>query len=345
MNSVLKEILISVLYWILVSFFITTVRFVGIDFFIEMPLEMTAPGIYIISMPGGVLLGLLWAFLEIADKKFITKKTKSFGIFILSRTLIYTTLFIIIAFVASWFGSGSLELAKSYTTSTFTLVNFLLFSVAAFLFIFFKQMNRKFGPGILFRYITGKYFSPKEENRIFMFLDLKSSTSIAEKLSHILYSKFIQECFSELTEPVINYKGQIYQYVGDEAVITWAKTEGLKNSNCIMFYYDYINRLKKKKENFLQTYKVFPEFKAGLSMGLVTVAEVGEIKTEIAYHGDVLNTAARIQGFCNKFNKQLLASEAMVNALDENRNFDINPISEVELRGKAGLSKIYSIEK
>jgi len=29
------------------------------------------------------------------------------------------------------------------------------------------------------------------------------------------------------------------------------------------------------------------------------VAEVGEIKTEIAYHGDTINTAARIQEQCN----------------------------------------------
>lgn len=51
---------------------------------------------------------------------------------------------------------------------------------------------------------------------------------------------------------------------------------------------------------------MFPEFKAGLSLGLVTVAEVGELKTEFAYHGDVLNTAARIEGYCIEFNKPLL---------------------------------------
>ena len=124
--------------------------------------------IYITTIPGGVILGLIWGLIEIADNRIISKKTKSFGIFVLSRTLIYTILFIIIAFFASWLGSGSLELAKSYITSTFIMVNFVLFTITAFLFVFFKQMNRKFGPGILFQYITGKYFNPKEENRIFI---------------------------------------------------------------------------------------------------------------------------------------------------------------------------------
>ena len=79
-------------------------------------------------------------------------------------------------------------------------------------------------------------------------------------------------------------------------------------------------------------------------MGLVTTAEVGEIETEIAYHGDVLDTAARIQGFCNEFNKPLLASETFVQELGEHETIEINLIGEIQLRGKEVLSKIFSIE-
>jgi adenylate cyclase len=206
-------------------------------------------------------------------------------------------------------------------------------------------MNRKFGPGTLIKYLTGKYFNPIEENRIFMFLDLKSSTTFAEKLNHILYSRLIQDCFSELTVPVINYKAEIFQYVGDEAVITWGKDNGLNNANCVNFYFSFVNRLEDKKDYFLNTYGVFPEFKAGISLGFVTVAEVGELKTEIAYHGDVLNTASRIQGYCNKLNKQLLTSESLAYELEKYKHIEIQPAGEVELRGKEGKSKIYSIEQ
>ena len=47
---------------------------------------------------------------------------------------------------------------------------------------FVFQMNAKFGQGTLWKIITGKYRRPKEENRIFMFVDLNSSTTIAERL-------------------------------------------------------------------------------------------------------------------------------------------------------------------
>jgi adenylate cyclase len=103
--------------------------------------------------------------------------------------------------------------------------------------------------------------------------------------------------------------------------------------------------LEDKKDYFLNTYGVFPEFKAGISLGFVTVAEVGELKTEIAYHGDVLNTASRIQGYCNKLNKQLLTSESLAYELEKYKHIEIQPAGEVELRGKEGKSKIYSIEQ
>ena len=48
----------------------------------------------------------------------------------------------------------------------------------------------------------------------------------------------------------------------------------------------------KKGYVLMSNYGVVPEFKAGLNLGLVTVAEVGEIKKELAYGfeflGDVI---------------------------------------------------------
>ena len=345
MKSLLKKLTISITYWTFVVMVGVTVRFVGIGFILDIPSGVPLGQLYLASIPGGLLGGLMWGVIEIVDDKYISKKRKSFGYIVLSRTTIYIIIFLIVTFFAAWSGSGSFDFAKRYSVSAISFANFITFSIASFLFHFFKQMNRKFGPGVLLKYLRGKYFNPQEEERIFMFLDLKGSTSIAEKLSHTLYSRLIQDCFSELTEPVISNKGQIYQYAGDEAVITWPKADGVNNCNCINLFYDFINRLENSKEYFLNIYGVFPEFKAGLSSGLVTVAEVGELKTEIAFHGDVLNTASRIQGFCNTYDEKLLLSEPLASEFGEARQFDIQSIGEVELRGKQGSSIIYSCKK
>ena len=45
---------------------------------------------------------------------------------------------------------------------------------------FINQMNSKFGPGVLIPILLGKYLKPHKEERIFMFLDLANSTTLAE---------------------------------------------------------------------------------------------------------------------------------------------------------------------
>ena len=195
MMSAIKTIVISMIYWTFAVLIVVTIRFVGLEFILETPVDISLQEIYFINIPGGLLAGLFWGLLEIADNKIKVKKRKSFGFVVLSKTMVYIIIFLIVTFFASWIGSGSLDMAKKFTLSEVLIGNFVFFIIASLLFHFFKQMNRKFGPGILKQYLTGKYFNPIEENRIFMFLDLKSSTSIAEKLSHVLYSKLIQDCF------------------------------------------------------------------------------------------------------------------------------------------------------
>ncbi|MGB5893065.1 MAG: adenylate/guanylate cyclase domain-containing protein, partial [Ignavibacteriaceae bacterium] len=136
----------------------------------------------------------------------------------------------------------------------------------------------------------------------------------------------------------------IYQYVGDEVVLSWDFDKGLKNNNCINIYYDYMNVIRGRSKYYKGKYGMIPEFKAGLSSGYATVAEVGELKKELAYHGDVLNTASRIQGICNKYNKSLLISEELENNLNLDSNYNKELIGSIELKGKLQPVNIYSVE-
>jgi adenylate cyclase len=183
------------------------------------------------------------------------------------------------------------------------------------------------------------------EDRAFMFLDLKSSTHLAETLEHVSYSRLVQDCYAELTTPLLDYKAQVYQYVGDEVVVSWRMNRFFNGSYCHEFFYAFQERLEAKREYFIQHYGVCPQFKAGVHCGKVTVAEVGEVKTEIAYHGDVLNTASRIQNLCNQYEKQLLISESLLIRLNDKDRARVTFVTEVELRGKETTTKVYTIER
>ena len=196
---------------------------------------------------------------------------------------------------------------------------------------------------MLINFLLGKYHRPKEDKRIFMFMDLKSSTAYAEKLGHIKYSQLLQDCFFDLTDIVLAYEAKIYQYVGDEVVLSWDLDEGINHENCLKTFFEYDHLLKNKGEYYKNKYGFIPEFKAGLNLGSVTVAEVGEIKKELAYHGDVLNTASRIQSKCNIFNKKLLISEQVKSSFQNIGSFSFEFLGDTPLKGKENPVNIYSV--
>ena len=205
-------------------------------------------------------------------------------------------------------------------------------------------MNNKFGPGILLPMLLGKYRKPRVEERVFMFMDLKSSTSYAEKLGHIQYSRMIQNCFRDVNKVLPNYFAEVYQYVGDEVVLTWQKEEGLNNRNCINFYFGFCEQLNKNKHEYEKEFGLLPKFKASAHVGEITVAEVGNFKREIAYHGDTINIAARIQSVCNLYKKDFLISEDLKNCFNSETSFESIFVDETILKGKTKSIKIYSVE-
>ncbi len=131
------------------------------------------------------------------------------------------------------------------------LVNFILSML--------RQINLLLGPGNLLKFMNGKFYHPHEEIVIFMFLDMKSSTTIAEQLGHIQYSKLVQNCFSDLAI-VTKFNAKIYQYVGDEAVLTWEQNEGLENHNCLRAFFKFEETLQKRAAYYQKKYGVVPEF-------------------------------------------------------------------------------------
>ncbi len=207
-----------------------------------------------------------------------------------------------------------------------------------------RQLNILLGKGKLLRLIRGDFYSPRVENRVFMFIDLKGSTKIAEQLGHLKYSRFLQDCFKDLGV-VAPFGAEIYQYVGDEVVLSWRITANTDYSKCLDAFWAYEDRLASRHDYYSKNYSVQPKFKAGLHLGEVTTAEVGDIKREIAHHGDTINVTARIQEKCNDLESSLLISEQFLDRIHINGKFSADFKAEEQLRGKKEFIKLYSLER
>jgi adenylate cyclase len=208
---------------------------------------------------------------------------------------------------------------------------------------FMLQVSDKFGPGVLWKFITGKYYHPRQEKRIFMFLDLKSSTTIAEKIGSQKFFELLKEIYNDITEPVLNSQGEIYQYVGDEVVITWPVERGLNENNCLACFFGIEETLKDKEDYYLRKFGTLPSFKAGLHIGEATVGEIGVIKKDIVFSGDVMNTTSRIQKQCNNYKVNILMSAELLAEMKLNDEYREIALGEILLRGKEETVMLYSI--
>lgn len=218
----------------------------------------------------------------------------------------------------------------------YTLVVYILLS-------FYTQINLLLGEGVLLKFILGKYRKPIGEHRIFMFLDLKSSTTIAERLGLEKYYSLLNDFFHEISEPVRTTNAEIYQYVGDEVVFTWKTKEGLDNSNCLKIFFKIQEKVYNNRKYYRDKYGDIPAFKAGLHVGEVISAQIGDIKREIVYNGDVLNTSSRIQEQCNKFKRELLISGILLDQLNIENEYLAEKIETVKLRGKENSLELFSL--
>lgn len=203
-------------------------------------------------------------------------------------------------------------------------------------------VNDKYGPGEFKKFLLGKYFHPKSEERIFMFLDLKGSTSIAEKLGEHQYFHFLRKVYSDMTPVLLETKAEVYQYVGDEIVVSWNLKNGIKDLNCIRCFQNIMQLLKDLGPSYIDQFKVMPEFKAGLHVGRAIMGEIGVIKRDIAYSGDVLNTTARIQSKCNELGTSILISGNLLNYMPEG-SLSFRSMGKVALKGKSQALSLYSL--
>jgi adenylate cyclase len=299
-----------------------------------------------------VFMSLLVAFLSACAEIFWLKKMvnrrMSIGLALLLGILVRTVLIIVVMlstrnFIEAFFRFiGSENNVQLQDQEMLPLMITLGFTIILCGLI--TEIDRKLGPGNLWKFLTGKFYKPHEEERIFMFVDMKDSTRHAEQMGHLQFSRMLRDCFQDFSV-VDNYEAEIYQYVGDEVVISWPREKALKQLNFLHAFYAFTEVLEERSAHYQKHYGVVPFFKAGVHIGPVIVSEVGDIKREISYHGDTINTAARIQGMCNNLKSQLLISENVYHLLPSYSAFILEDAGAPLLKGKEKEISLFRVQK
>ena len=221
----------------------------------------------------------------------------------------------------------------------------LLMAVAAFLLItFIMQLRRLVGEGVMWNMITGRYHRPRTERRIYMFLDIKDSTALAERLGDEKTHALISDVFFLADRLVSEYRGEVLSYNGDELVASWREGRGLKDGRCLTCYRDIVTALEARVDHYRETYGVMPEFWAGFHVGEVVVGECGDSKLSIVHIGDTPNTAARLEHHAKDMGRKCLASGALIERLQLPDTIKADPLGSIALKGHSHDTEIFAIE-
>jgi adenylate cyclase len=362
----LKRLLILTIAWVFAGIFFTIIEYLLVYPAAEIEnIQYLTPVVHISSYDfwrsitetilAAIIAALSIGAFEIFYFQDLFRK-KSFGYTVFIKSLLYSFAMVFLIIVGLFFDQGFSteksvfhpEVANAvatYLSGTGVWAFVLYWTAILILTQIFMQVRDSFGYGVLPNFILGRYNKPKEERRIFMFLDLKSSTTIAEKLGHIQYHNLLNDFFDDINDSIIFSKGEIYQYIGDEITVSWTMKNGIENANCLSCFFNIRDKIKSNSTRYTERFGLVPDFKAGLHCGKVTIGEVGVIKKEIVFTGDVLNTTARIEELCNTYGVKLLVSKKLLDLLHIENRYTKNVIAEITLRGKKTKNILYNLEK
>src|SRR5258705_6702107 len=132
------------------------------------------------------------------------------------------------------------------------------------------------GPRALRNFITGRYHAPVEENRFVLFVDIAGSTGLAERLGGIGIHRFLDRTFRLLTVAVVDYRGEVLNYVGDEVIVTRPEPSGAIDCRPLRCFMAMRDALAKASPRFQREFGAAPKIRGSLHFGPVIVGEIGD---------------------------------------------------------------------
>ncbi|MFT5338002.1 MAG: adenylate cyclase [Luteibaculaceae bacterium] len=290
-------------------------------------------------LPFGFSLGMLVGFIELVIfRRFYTDM--SLPVLLIGKLIFYYigTLLLIIVFtiIIAWGieRNGTIVDLVSEIFTPIKMLESLRVLIPVIFVVLYLQIETLVGKGMFGKYLRGAYSKPKLEERVFLFVDMIDSTSFAEKLGDRKYYRLLNGFFRMMSRPLFDSHAEIYKYVGDEVIISWKIKKNRPLDKCVNTVFNIQKQIDLEKGRYLEQFGTFPKFRASMHVGTVICAQVGDLKKEIAYNGDVLNITSRMQGVCKELRERLVVSEDVFERMEHKEKWRPQPLGKVKLKGK-----------
>lgn len=291
-------------------------------------------------IPFGFSLGMFVGFIELVIfRRFYTDL--SLPLTLIGKLIFYyvgTLLLIIIFTIIIGWGIERKDSVEALIVEIFTaeeMLKSIRVLIPVFFVVLYLQIETLVGKGMFGKYLRGAYARPKVEERVFLFVDMIDSTSFAEKLGDRKYYRLLNGFIRMMSRPLFDSHAEIYKYVGDEVIISWKIKKNKPLDKCVNTVFNIQKQIDLEKGRYLEQFGTFPKFRASMHVGTVICAQVGDLKKEIAYNGDVLNIVSRMQGVCKEVRERFVVSEEVFERMEHKEKWRPRNLGKVKLKGKS----------
>ncbi|MGD0850017.1 adenylate/guanylate cyclase domain-containing protein [Bradyrhizobium sp.] len=200
------------------------------------------------------------------------------------------------------------------------------------------------GPRAFLNFVIGRYHTPVEESRFVLFVDIAGSTGLAERLGGVAIHRLLDRTFRLLTLAVVDYRGEVLNYVGDEVIVTWREDHGAIDCRPLRCFVAMREELSQASAQLQHEFGVVPRIRGSLHFGPVIVGEIGDVKRAIVFNGDVMNTAARLEELSRNVDGGFLASRAAMDRFGSAPPFAVRDLGRLAIRGRADGIDVVGID-
>lgn len=207
-----------------------------------------------------------------------------------------------------------------------------------------------------------KYFSPQVYNSIFsgqldvtintsrkdltvFFSDIKSFTTITEKLEPEVLTKLITNYLTAMTDIAIEYGGTVDKYIGDAIMIFFGDPNSNGKKDDAIACVSMALKMKKALTSLRKSWKLTGlseslNVRMGIHTDVCTVGNFGSLdRLDYTVLGNGVNLASRLESLANS--NEILISENTYNLVK--KDIDCDYFDEIKVKGKSHSIKTFQV--
>ncbi len=176
------------------------------------------------------------------------------------------------------------------------------------------------------------------------FSDIRSFTSISEKLQPEEVVEFLNEYMTEMVHCVNETHGIVDKFIGDAIMATWgaAKTSDRDAENAVTGALMMREALIKFNRGRGSEKKPIIQIGCGLNFGPVIAGQIGsEQRLEYTVIGDAVNLASRVEALNKPFGTDILITQDLLDHVPE--IFNVEKMQSIKVKGKEEPQVIYAV--